>query len=234
MKKLAIILVILSIIFTACGGGGKLPFKGDGFGGPQNEKEAAIAKEIKHKPVILVHGLWSSSSVWWQLRDYLIKNGYTPYEIFAIDYTDSPNWLANELQKLRTFINNVRKYTKKDKIVLVGHSKGGLLIRMYIQMTGGKNITHAITLGAPNKGTPKGRNKILRPGSSFIKSLNDNLFDVKYLCFAAETDRWYPSGYEDNAFIKGAKNVRITGTDHVSVAKSGKAFKILLDFISNN
>ncbi len=230
MKKI-LVLALLGLIFISCGSEGKLPFKGSGFGGPQNNHEAKLGKIIKNTPIVLVHGLFCSSSLWQPFREYFLKKGYTSHEIFAIDYTDSQNVFENEMKDLSKFIKNVRKYTGSEKIILVGHSKGGILIRIYIQMTAGKNITHAITFASPNKGTPKSRSHYTRPGSRFLKSLNSTLFGVKHLCFAAETDRYFPGSYRNYAYINGAKNVLIPGTTHLNIINSKKAYDIMIEFI---
>ena len=55
----------------------KLPFKtigfGGGYGGPQNEIEAKITKNITHNPVIFVHGYTASASFFKPVRNWFIK-----------------------------------------------------------------------------------------------------------------------------------------------------------------
>ena len=85
MKKM--FFLILSVLLISCGDNYRLPFNGQGFGGPQNSHEDETIREIKNTPVVFLHGSLTTASYWRTARKYLLKNGYNPHELFAITLT---------------------------------------------------------------------------------------------------------------------------------------------------
>lgn len=221
----------------------KIPFKAEGFsggfGGPQNETEEKTPKIINKNPVIFVHGIYSSAGFFIPARDWFLSNGYNVYEIFAIEFSDnSTPILYNAALELKKFVQKVIEYTQKDKVVLIGHSRGVPIIRIYKRFLGGiKNISHIVYIAGPNHGTPLANiNSPLYPEHNFIRSLNtptETLPDIKYLCIRAESDRYYPGKFKNSPFLNGAKNIMIPQTNHLDVAINKNTFKEILDFINN-
>lgn len=54
--------------------------------------------------------------------------------------------------RLKEIIDSVKFKTGKDKVILIGHSMGGLVARRYIQIFGEKDIDKLILIATPNKG----------------------------------------------------------------------------------
>ena len=116
-----------------------------------------------HPVVVLVHGVDEPGKVWRSLIPALIENAYTPIEFcYANDgpIVDSAMLLSDELKKLRR--QGVRR------IVLVGHSMGGLVSRemlthpdLYAGRGAGHDalpdVTGLIMGGTPNHGSAMAR-----------------------------------------------------------------------------
>lgn len=104
--------------------------------------------------------------------------------------------------RLNKVVDNVLKYTGKNKVVIISHSMGGLVAREYIKHQGGLNkVDKLITIGTPNhgifadvanncEGLLFGRDEAspecddMKAGSSFLVSLNsgdETLGNVKYM-----------------------------------------------------
>ncbi len=54
--------------------------------------------------------------------------------------------------RLRSIIDLLQYKTNKDKVILVAHSMGGLVVRRYIQVFGGDDVDKAILVAIPNHG----------------------------------------------------------------------------------
>lgn len=54
--------------------------------------------------------------------------------------------------RLRNIVNSVKERTKKDKVIIVAHSMGGVVTRRYIQIFGGDVIDKIILVDVPNHG----------------------------------------------------------------------------------
>ncbi|RMG00971.1 MAG: hypothetical protein D6741_05925 [Planctomycetota bacterium] len=89
-------------------------------------------------PVIMVHGLWSSPMTWMQMfndlrADPKIRQNYQFW--FYLYPTAEPFWVTaakfrKDLQELRETVDPQHREPTLDRIVLVGHSMGGLVSRL--------------------------------------------------------------------------------------------------------
>jgi triacylglycerol lipase len=104
---------------------------------------------VKHEYVVLIHGLAGHSTNFWMIKGYLKKKGYT---VISFDYPsllDSPDRFTKNLHK-----KLMAKCTEKDwKINFVGHSMGGIIIRLYLEEYPVKNLGRVVMVGTPNKGS---------------------------------------------------------------------------------
>jgi pimeloyl-ACP methyl ester carboxylesterase len=237
MKRLNLILTVIFILsLFSCQGLGKLPFKGSGFGGPQNDNEALIAKTINKTPIVFVHGYMVTASFWGIVRDFFLKNGYSPHELFAVDFKNlAIQKIFKDVAQLDDFIKKVLKYTGKSKVILVAHSRGGLIARVYIKMYKGYDfVEKCILIASPALGAPRtGALYFVHPKHPFMINLNKpdaNVNKVKFMCIAAENDYIFPTRY---TFLDYAKNIKIQGTDHISVARDKRTLKEILKFIES-
>ncbi len=89
-------------------------------------------------PVILVHGLWSSPDTWTEMLNDLrslpeIRNRY---QFWTYAYpTGQPFWysatqMRDDLQTVRDTVDAEGRWPALDRMVLVGHSMGGLVSRL--------------------------------------------------------------------------------------------------------
>ena len=159
-------------------------------------------------PVIVVPGIMGSSEVLgaWKLDpithtyDDLVAsfetNGYTKEEnLFTFPY-DWKNHNAVSALLLEGKIDDVKEKTKLSKVDIVAHSMGGLVARAYIDgmenAEYGNDIDQLITLGTPQRGSPKAYFQ-WEAGEGFF-SWEDSLIKHHIEQQAEE------AGYNDNLF----------------------------------
>jgi triacylglycerol lipase len=127
-------------------------------------------------PIILLHGLFQNRSCLFWLQYRLRAAGYR--QIISIN---TPPWrdLETLTESLAKKVDELRIKLKVEKVILVGHSMGGMIARNYVQNRGGAaNVLGLITLGAPHHGSklapfalsPMG--KTLLPDSAFLQQFN--------------------------------------------------------------
>src|SRR3989344_8505211 len=80
---------------------------------------------------------------------------YFPYD-WRLDLTDTAPLLKNKIEEIET-------QTGSDKVNIVAHSMGGLLIKEYIRQNGKESIDKLIFIGTPHLGAPKA-GKIIMEG----------------------------------------------------------------------
>ena len=129
--------------------------------------------------------------------------------------------------KLERLIN---KYDL-EKIHIVGHSKGGIVARRYIQHYGGANRTKSLTtLGAPHFGTPvavaglalswlTSNPRELLPNSRIVKAINKDPFpsSIPFVSIYSKSDLLCPSWCSQLRPRVGEvsmKNIELQGIGH--------------------
>lgn len=124
--------------------------------------------KLNNSLVIFIHGLFGSPWTSWQgvpkrlqtefSHDSLLRS----YDMYLFQYETTwrrqPSLVPDLQASLHRFIEDVRP--KYSTVVLVGHSQGGILAKLYIldRLRGGHGldlpIDLVITLGTPHRGTP--------------------------------------------------------------------------------
>ena len=132
--------------------------------------------KVAPKPVVLVHGLWSSWKAFESWQNILTTSHSYDWKAFpvgekpekglmntggAVLSTDPTNSIFENSQQLGKYI----KYAQEDRnawhVDIVAHSMGGLISRHYIHQfmpaqspDGRPQVAHLIQLGTPNMGSP--------------------------------------------------------------------------------
>ena len=99
---------------------------------PYRKVEAASGDYNKSIVVVLLHGMWNDASYFEELQEYLADGGYTSY---AIELLPGERWLPGGL--LQELVRDL-EYTLQDiprPHVLLGHSRGGILIQGALQLS---------------------------------------------------------------------------------------------------
>ncbi|MDO5076920.1 triacylglycerol lipase [Corynebacterium sp.] len=167
-------------------------------------------------PIVLIHGTSGSPGDWKDLAAQLRGLGWA---VFVPGYGyRATNPIEESADQIRACIDVILATTGAEKVILVGHSQGGVLARYYIKHLGGDRHTkHVICLSSPNHGTtlggmlgklvasgkqaelmskmiityfgPAGMQQIT--GSRFLAELNTGpecAPEVGYTCIATRTD----------------------------------------------
>lgn len=109
-------------------------------------------------PVILIHGYNEPPSVWSDWEDRLRSDGipfctvyYSFGPQFRYDECGSASDHSNDLSQI---VQEVKSRTLSDRVNIVGHSKGGLDARVFLDKSGTHDVANLIMIGTPNGGDP--------------------------------------------------------------------------------
>jgi triacylglycerol lipase len=107
--------------------------------------------------VLLLHGFFQTRNVWEVMEDRLRDHGYGVFSfdlgglLWRFNTRSIPDLAATIADKLE----GICARTGLERFHIVGHSKGGIIARYYVQHLGGdKRAKSLITLGSPHHGTP--------------------------------------------------------------------------------
>ncbi|CAM9697943.1 unnamed protein product, partial [Phaeothamnion confervicola] len=217
-------------------------------------------------PVVFVHGNGDTAAQWTTTLWRFESNGYDRKLLHAIDLRyplarnddAKPQPLrssaAESMQQLAAYVDEVRKATGRDKVVLVGNSRGGNAIRNYLKNGGGAaRVSHAILGGTPNHGVsdwPETRGNEFNGKGPFLTQLNagpdEVVAGVRFMTIRSDNNDKYaqPDGQFlgkpgratgvgfDGPELKGAENVVIPNIDHRETSYDAPAFAEMYRFIT--
>jgi pimeloyl-ACP methyl ester carboxylesterase len=102
--------------------------------------------------IIFTHGLYHNASAWLLFARRLRKAGFE--NIFIMNYRSFFTSFENALKELEDFVADARRKVPNQPVYLLGHSLGGLLSRVYAEMSRGEATPAlVITLGSPHRGS---------------------------------------------------------------------------------
>lgn len=155
-------------------------------------------------PVLLVHGYLANKSNWYLVERELRSVGFG--EVHAMNYSPRGADIDKLAQVCVLRAHEVMAATGSDRIHLVGHSLGGLVIRRAVQAFGLEEAKSVLTVATPHGGVDVARlnrfiggsNTIgvqLRPGSAFLREMWDNAHvmpDTKFVAYYSNLDILVP------------------------------------------
>ncbi|HEX6493510.1 MAG TPA: alpha/beta fold hydrolase [Candidatus Dormibacteraeota bacterium] len=173
-------------------------------------------------PVVLVHGTYGDMTVSWNLLSPVLRDhGYC---VFALDYghrgTDP---VEQSAAQLGAFVDQVLATTGASRVLIVGHSQGGMMPRYWMRFLGGAGKVRGLVGLAPsNHGTVVPAAALAGDmgctacdqqiaGSDFLTRLNaggDTLPGVSYTVVETRFDEvvipWY------YAYLRGPRVTNVT------------------------
>ena len=178
------------------------------------------------RPVLLVHGLGGTKSSWSYLARTLTARGLT---VEAISYPPFGTSVEEIADRLAVEVDRLLIQTGADKVHLVGHSLGGVVIAQAIasgRLTG--RVDTVITLGAPFGGSPWANVlpigaiiAALREGSPLLRRLASTQVPdgIRWLAFTATRDMIVP-GLRSVPAHAAVEAVTVSGVGHLGMLLS--------------
>jgi pimeloyl-ACP methyl ester carboxylesterase len=157
------------------------------------------------RPVVMVHGIFSSSGVWSDPSQGAIWVNKLNQLGILNDGTLDLGWLHSIQRNATVIANEVAKAKQRwgvDKVNLVTHSKGGLDSREYVE--GHKDVEQVIQLGTPNAGSPladairKGKVTLSYLLGGLLNGSRVNRLSDLTLPAGKELTTWYMKGYNQS------------------------------------
>lgn len=185
-------------------------------------------------PVLLAPGFSGQNLVYWNLfRHRLERDGFPVYTLAfpGLGLQD----IRTSARALADRVEEIRDATGAERVHLVGHSLGGLVIRTYVQlMDGAPNVGTCATLGTPHRGTLTSLVAIIRPacrqmlpGSSLLRELEAADLEVPFTNVYSKRDSLVIP--HRNARFEEAENHRLRFGGHWGLLVRRAAYRPILD-----
>jgi pimeloyl-ACP methyl ester carboxylesterase len=193
-------------------------------------------------PVILVHGWIHNRSAFLGISRVLRRQGFR--HIHAFDYNPLAYDIPEVAGMLSAEVDRVMSMTGADKVMLVGHSMGGVVSRYYVQQLGGDaTVDTVITLGSPHRGTyaaylgwgPAAPQ--MQPGSLMMRRLEESArpSDVRWIAIYSDLDLLILPAVNAKLVHPAlrAHNIKVADLGHLSLLLSGEVMRTVVEHLSD-
>jgi len=233
------------------------------LGGLGPRFRAARAQAVDQPPVLFLHGNGDSAALWMPTIWRFESNGYPRARLFALDMrfpvardVDAVRQAARSsvedaIRQLVQEVNRIRRVTRADRLVLVGHGRGGNVIRAHLREGGAAGTQLAILCAAPGHGLIVSDSHMVgsefNGASDFLLRLNgfpeEAVPGVR--CVTVRSDRNDKDAQPDGRFLglpgvatgvgfdgpalKGAQDIVLPGADHRETGFAPRGFATLCD-----
>ncbi|MGH3645031.1 MAG: esterase/lipase family protein [Mycobacterium sp.] len=192
------------------------------------------------RPVLLVHGFGGTKSSWYFVARSLAAEGLT---VDAITYTPFGTSVEQLADRLAVEVERMLSQTGADKVHLIGHSLGGVVIAQAIASgrLAGK-VDTVVTLGAPFGGSPWAHLvpfgaivRALRGGSPLLRRLASTPVPegVRWLAITAKLDVVVPGARSVPAHAE-VETVTIGGVGHLGMLLSPQVVRRIVAALPAN
>lgn len=188
-----------------------------------------IPQDPEGLPVLLIHGYGCNSGYWRSMSKALTRAKIAHY---AVDMEPVIGGIDEYVPIIHAAIERICDETGYDKIILVGHSMGGLVARAYLRAHGNERIAKVITLGTPHHGTGLAHFGVglntqqMRWTATEQEGLASDWLRELATGEGPDTYRLFVSIYshhdniispQTSSHLDGAKNIELNGVGHVAL-----------------
>ena len=192
--------------------------------------------------VVLVHGYGGTRSTWSPLQRRLQEAGCT--SLHAITYTPFAPCVPTIARTLIRECHDAMEHAGTDRVSLVGHSLGGVVVRYAVQELGLEpHVRTAVTVASPHRGTRAallGRGELvasLRPGSPLLEELRRRArtSPVRWVSYYSDADLVVrPRSSRLDEPDLGATNVLVPGAGHLGIVRSPRFLASVVDLLTRD
>lgn len=194
---------------------------------------------LTEPPVLLVHGLGADKSCFTTMANRLHHAGYT---VSSASYSCLDTDIHACARSLERHAAWLLAATGSERVHVIAHSLGGVVLRWAWAHTAmSDQVSVAVTLGSPHRGTPTARlapsvlpgyGRIisqLRPGLLDHDLGRDVPSDTRWVAIAAEHDWVVPAKYASLPQAGNVRNAVVPRGGHMSLTSNPECLDIILE-----
>jgi hypothetical protein len=192
-----------------------------------------VVRPTERIPVVLVHGYYANRGYFRPLVRSLEARGIGPIFVPSASRVLAPiEAFADELHER---IEAIAAGTGQPRVVVVGHSMGGLVARAYLARHGSARLARLVTLGSPHQGSVLahlglGANaRQMQPGSDFLARLASDPATVPpgtVSIYSCHDNMVMPQA---SSRLAAARNVALPGLGHIAMLHSPRLLDALVE-----
>lgn len=192
-----------------------------------------LAGVADRPPLLLVHGYGCSRAAWWWLRRRLEAAGW---RVATINLEPVYASIDSYVDPLARRVDEVLAQTAATRLILIGHSMGGLVARAYLRRYGVAKVVRLVTLATPHGGSRLARlgygpnARQMRPGSGWLTSLASEAQRIDALALYSQHDNYVLP--QANLGWPGIPQRTLDGLGHLAMLFSPRVAQALLEALA--
>jgi len=179
--------------------------------------------------VLLIHGYQCNRGFWWWMVPRLAARGCN---VATLSLEPVHAGIDVYVDALAARIEAFCRDSGASRLVLVGHSMGGLVARAYLRRCGHGRVARLVTLGSPHQGSELARLGVgenarqMEPGSEWLRGLAQSPLTVPSIALYSPHDNYVMP--QDSAKLPGARLIALPGLGHLAMATSPAVLAAIL------
>jgi len=185
-------------------------------------------------PVLLIHGYGCNGGYWRPLREMLMREGISHD---AVDLEPVTAGIDDYVDTVEAAVQRLLAATGAGRVVIVGHSMGGLVARAWLRQYGAAaeaRVARVVTIGTPHFGTVLapfgiGQNAAqMRTDAAWLAQLDKD--DRGRRALFTSIWSWHDNivAPQTSCRLPGAHNVALAGIGHVALGNDPQVLRTIL------
>ena len=194
--------------------------------------ELPLTHDPQRPALLLIPGFMCNRAAWRPLLDSGVLSDFNVATVNLEPIFGDIDHYADVVQRA---VERLRAETGAARVVLVGHSMGGLAARVYLRRHGDVHVARIVTLASPHQGTILGRlgygrnARQMTAGSRFIEKLasGDRGRWVRFTTVVTRDDNLVIP--RSSPLLPGAKQIELDGVGHLALIEDPRAWQIIAE-----
>jgi len=194
--------------------------------------EPPLARDPQRPAVLLIPGFMCNRAVW---RPLLDSGALRDFNVATVNLEPIFGDIDAYAEVVHRAVEKLRMATGAPRVVLVGHSMGGLAARVYLRKHGDAHVARIVTLASPHHGTIFGRlghsrnARQMARTSRFIERLkaDDRGRWAHFTTVATRDDNLAVP--RSSPLLPGARQIEIDGVGHLALIQDPRAWRVIAD-----
>lgn len=194
--------------------------------------EPPLVQDPQRPALLLIPGFMCNRAAWKPLLDAGVLRGFN---VATVNLEPIHGDIEAYADVVHRAVQRLRAACGAARVMLVGHSMGGLAARVYLRKHGDAQVARVVTLASPHHGTVLGRlgasrnARQMARGSRFLRRLEqtDHGRCAKFTCVATRDDNLVIP--RSSPLLAGAKAVLLDGVGHLALIEDPRAWQVIVD-----
>jgi len=194
--------------------------------------EPPLAHDPQRPALLLIAGFMCNRAAWRPLLDSGLLRDFNVATVNLEPIFGDIDAYADVVHRA---VERLRAATGAARVMLVGHSMGGLASRVYLRRHGDAHVARIVTLASPHHGTIFGRlghsrnARQMAKGSRFIEQVaaHDRGRWSRFTTVATRDDNLVVP--RSSPLLPGSKQIEIDGVGHLALIEDPRAWRVIVE-----